>query len=931
MDNNFKTDPVCGMQVNAETGSVSAVFEGTEYYFCCGNCKVKFLNSPDLFIRPGKNSSEDQDCCSKENTLHSDKKPKPVIQELKILNNLNNDLIGESRYNKETSFDIIIPVSGMHCASCVQGIENNLSKIPGVIEANVNLAAKSASVKSETPVSTKELVAAVEELGFRVPKTSVRIPVSGMHCASCVKNIEDKVNSLSGVISVSANLADNSVNVEQISETADHPSLKKTIESAGDFKVIDNQDEETSEEPERDIFKKEQITLKRKFFVSAILTIGIMAGSMQSLFPFLNSFPRSSMLIVLMFMTAPILFWCGSVFFRGLFANLRNRTADMNSLAAIGTGSAFIYSSAVTLFPGIFPESSGFVYFDTAAMITTLILFGRFLENRAKGRTSDAIKKLMRLQPKTAKVRRNGEYVDVKISEVLEGDYILIRPGEKIPVDGTVIAGYSSVDESMLTGESIPVEKTEGADIYGGTVNQSGSIEYRATRVGKDTFLQNIIKTVREAQGSKAPVQRIADRIAGIFVPAVVGAALLTLLLWMTVPAEPSFRQAMMNFISVLIIACPCAMGLATPTAIMVAAGKGAKLGILFKTGESLESVRNLTHLVFDKTGTLTEGRPSVSKIYTFNNFSESEVLAMAYSAEFKSEHPLAKAIITAAENKGISFLETEHFGIVPGKGITAVISGRTVVLGGIDFIEDYAETGENARDLFGSLAEEGLTPVCLAIDNKTAGIIAIGDKTRAEADTVITILKRKNYKTVIISGDNKYTVESLGRDLGVGEVIAGVLPDEKSKEIKKLQDSGNRVGMVGDGINDAPSLVQADVGFAMGAGTDIAIEAAGITIMRNDLKLIPAAIELSQKTMRIIKQNLFWAFGYNIIGIPVAMGALYPFYDNLSSLPLFGQIIQSLVPGGFISPVLAAAAMALSSVSVVTNSLRLKRFHPKY
>jgi len=912
------TDPVCGMTVDPEAGAESAVYQGQTYHFCGGGCRIAFLENPDRFTSP--ENAEAASCCSASGTSqakHPKKNSVPVTE--------------TGSHSSQTGLQPLrIPITGMHCASCVQRVEKALANVSGVAEASVNLASEQALVSLERPVPLQEITNAVEHTGFGVPRNTARFPVSGMHCASCVKRIEDSVFRAKGVTGVTANLADNTVTIEYISGITNTSELKTAVENSGDYRVIDIPEEQDAIDAEQAIRRREYSRLKRKLIVSAVLTAGIMTGSMQDLVPGLAGIPRQVMLISLLLLTIPVLAWCGSAFFTGFLANLRLKTADMNSLATVGTGSAFLYSAAVTIFPGFFPESQGHVYFDTAAMITTLILAGRFLEARAKGRTSEAVRKLIGLQPQTAFVLRGGEFTEIPVSEVQPGDRILIRPGGRIPVDGTVTAGYSSVDESMLTGESIPVEKTGQSPVFSGTINQTGSFEFEATRTGRDTMLQQIIKTVQDAQGSKAPIQRVADRIAGIFVPTVVGIAALTFILWMTIPAEPSFSRALLNFISVMIIACPCAMGLATPTAVMVSSGKGAEIGALFKNGESLENLGRLTHIVFDKTGTLTTGKPEVTGIHEMNGFTQNEVLKYAYSAELKSEHPLGEAIINAARDRGVEAGDVEHFGAVPGQGLTAIVDGKPVIIGSPDFVSIYADISSEERNFYTAYASEGKTPVFVSIDSQTAGIITVSDRIKDEAADVIAELKGKGLTPVMISGDTPETAKAVAGKLGISTVMAGVLPQDKASEVGKLQEAGHSVGMVGDGINDAPALAQADIGFAVGTGTGIAIETASVTLIRNDLHILPAAIELSRRTMRVIRQNLFWAFGYNTLGIPIAMGALFPVYDGLLQIPALSVVLMAVVPNGFISPVLAAAAMALSSVSVITNSLRLRRFRPK-
>jgi Cu+-exporting ATPase len=613
-----------------------------------------------------------------------------------------------------------------------------------------------------------------------------------------------------------------------------------------------------------------------------------------------------------LFITIPVVFWSGSRFYIGFWKSLRHRTADMNTLVAVGTAAAFIYSLVATVNPGIFASAgrAADVYFDTAAVIITLILLGRLLESQAKGKTSEAIKKLIGLQAKTARVQRDGREIDIDIDEVNIGDTIIVRPGEKIPTDGVVLDGYSSVDESMLTGESIPVEKKVGDEVTGATINGTGSFRFRATRIGKDTILSQIIRMVQQAQGSKAPIQRLADKIAGVFVPIVIGTAVITFIIWYFWGPVPALTIALLNFVAVLIIACPCALGLATPTAIMVGTGVGAENGILIKGGESLEGAHRIDTIVFDKTGTLTRGKPEVTDIIASNGFSEKEILYYAASLERRSEHPLGEAIVSRAEKEKVILGNPEDFHYMPGQGIAGRIDGREILLGNSNLMNergiDIASFDSDLKKLHGG----GKTTMILAVDKKPAGIIAVADTLKPDAKKVIDQLHRAGIKTAMITGGNKNTATAVASLIGIDDVIAEVQPQDKAERVRKLQDEGRVVAMVGDGINDAVALAQADLGIAIGSGTDIAMEASDITLLSDDLSGVIRSIELSRKTLRTIRWNLFWAFIYNIIGIPIAAGILYP---------VMGTV-------GLLNPMIASAAMAFSSVFVVTNSLRLKR-----
>jgi len=614
---------------------------------------------------------------------------------------------------------------------------------------------------------------------------------------------------------------------------------------------------------------------------------------------------------VLFLLTTPVLVFAGSQFFTGAWKLFKHFRADMNTLIAVGTGSAFLYSAAVTFFPFIFPAGLQHVYYDTAAVIITLILFGRMMESRAKKKTSDAIHHLMALQPKNARVIRNGQEQEIPISEVQVEDVVMVRPGEKIPVDGVVQSGRTSVDEAMITGESIPVEKNIGDMVIGGTINKTGSIQFVARKIGKDTVLAQIIRLVQEAQGSKAPIQRLADVIAGYFVPVVIVLALITLAIWLTVGPEPRITHALIAFVTVLIIACPCALGLATPTSIMVGTGKGAENGILIRNAEALEMAHKLNAIILDKTGTISTGQTKVTDIIADDGMREDELLKISASLEKGSEHPLGEAIVRAAEEKNLKLVKIEDFEALPGMGIRGRLHNRTILLGNRNWFEENHFNLEKLNPVLDRLANEGKTSILVAEEQNIQGIIAIADTIQEDSAQAISRLKKLGMKVFMLTGDNQKVAQAVAEKVGVDEFYAEVRPEQKVSYVKKLQKQGYRVGMVGDGINDAPALAQADVGIAMGSGTDIAMEASDITLVRGRLSSVPVAIELSQATIRNIKQNLFGSFFYNSLGIPIAAGVLYPFFGLL------------------LNPMIAAAAMAMSSVTVVSNALRLKRFKP--
>jgi Cu+-exporting ATPase len=744
-------------------------------------------------------------------------------------------------------------------------------------------------------------------------KDRVILPIGGMSCASCAARIERNLKKLNGVTDAGVNFGTEKASVEYIPSLVDLQTIKKTITDTG-YSVIEVE-EKNLLSADREMRERELQILKNELIESASLTIFIMLGSMQIFIPFLPSISHSAMNSILFILTTFVQFKCGSRFYTGAWATLKHLGADMNVLVVVGTTTAYLYSAFVTFFPSVFPWAESEVYYDTAAVIITLILLGRYLEQRAKGRTSEAIKKLMGLKAKTAKVIRDGEEIKIPAENLILGDIIVVRPGDKIPVDGIITEGGGALDESMLTGESMPVEKSKGDEVIGATINRDGFIKFKATRIGKDTVLSQIIKAVEEAQGSKAPIQRLADKVAGIFVPTVIIIAIVTFITWYLL-GQP-FTMAMLAFVGVLIIACPCALGLATPTAIIVGTGKGAENGILIKGGESLETAHKINTIVFDKTGTLTEGRPSVTDVITSGQWSvvsgqktnSDELLILAASVEAGSEHPVGLAIVNGAREKGFKLYDIENFEAFTGQGVKAKIEDKIILLGNEKMIADNRIRLDGFQEKADELSGQGKTPMYIAINSDMAGIIAVADTLKKDSIEAVRELQNMGLEVIMITGDNKRTADAIAREIGIKRVLSEVLPQDKAEEVKRLQKEGKVVAMVGDGINDAPSLAQADVGIAIGAGTDIAIESSDITLIRNDMRGVSSAILLSKKTMRTIKQNLFWAFIYNIIGIPIAAGILYPFYGIL------------------LKPIFAAAAMAFSSVSVVTNSLRLKKF----
>jgi Cu+-exporting ATPase len=875
-------DLVCGMEVDPKSVKYSSQYKGEKYYFCSQNCKIKFDKSPEKYLK--------------------------VEEE---------EEVGESMADtisiKESNLKVIeLSIREMSCASCVEKIEKALLKLNGVRQANVNFGTeKGIVVYNPKIVNIKQLVQTIKDLGYHVITNRITLPISGMSCAGCVEKIEKNLSRLDGVVFVVANFATEKVTIEYLGSVVGIKDFKKAVESAGDYKVLETKEEEWIGDIELKIREKEYERLKSKFITSAILSVLVLVGSFQNLFPFLSQIPHQIMFYFLFALTTPILFWAGGQFLRGFWIELKRFSADMNSLIAIGTSAAYLYSSIATFFPQIFVSSGQEVevYFDTSAVIITLVLLGRLLEAKAKGRTSEAIKKLLGLRAKTARVIKDGKELDIPIEEMLVGDIIIVRPGEKIPVDGKVKEGYSSVDESMITGESIPVEKNIGDEVIGATINKTGSFKFEATKIGKQTMLSQIVKLVQEAQGSKAPIQRLADKIAGIFVPIVIAIAIITFVIWYFLGPKPSLVFALLNFVAVLIIACPCALGLATPTAIMVGTGKGAQNGILIKSGESLEIAHRLNIIVLDKTGTITKGQPEVTDIIAISEVGEDGLIRLAGSLEKNSEHPLGEAIVNYAESKNLELTEPEEFNSIPGQGIEGKVDGKKVLLGNLKLMREKKISLNEYEAKAVRLADEGKTPMFVVIDGEVAGIIACADTIKDGSIRAVEELHKMGLEVVMITGDNSKTANAIARKVKIDKVLSEVLPQDKAGEIEKFQKGNKLVAMVGDGINDAPALAGADIGIAIGSGTDVAIESSDITLIKDDLNSVVDAIRLSKQTMKVIKQNLFWAFVYNILGIPIAAGILYPFFGIL------------------LSPIIASAAMSFSSVSVVSNSLRLRKF----
>ena len=818
---------------------------------------------------------------------------------------------------------VTLPVEGMTCAACVSHVEGALKEVAGVVSASVNLATEQATVEFDSDrASLTDLIGAVDDSGYRTGFASITLNVGGMTCASCVMHVEHALRDVEGVLSVNVNLASEQARVEYLPGMAQLPDMRHAVSDAG-YSMEGVAGDESSHDAERLARTREIAGLRLRMIVASVLGLIIFLGSFREWFPWMPSFLQNW--YTLWALATPVQLWAGWQFYHGAWGGLKHRTANMNTLIAVGTSVAYLFSAAATLFPDALSveRAEAKVYFDTAAVIITLILFGRYLEARAKSRTSEAIRKLIGLQPRHAAILRDGVEVNVPVEDVVPGDLVVVRPGERLPVDGVVVQGVSSVDESMLTGESVPVEKTVDSSVYGATLNGTGSFQLRATRVGADTALAGIIRLVQDAQGSKAPIQRLADVVSGWFVQVVIGIALTTFIVWLVAGPSPAFIYALLNMVAVLVIACPCALGLATPTAIMAGTGKGAERGVLIRSAESLETAHRVDTVVLDKTGTLTMGLPRVTEVAA-SGVSEEQLLALAASAERRSEHPLRDAILAAAEERGLALDEVHDFQAIPGRGIRGVVGGKHVALGNLALMRELDCDLNGLEPEAARLSALGSSPVFVALDSRAVGVIAVADMPRPEAGEVVRALRGMGLEVLMLTGDNSRTAETIAAHVGIERVVADVLPGGKARAIRELQEAGATVAMVGDGINDAPALAQAQVGIAIGAGADVAMEAADITLVRDNLHGIVDALDLSRATMRVIRQNLFWAFFYNTALIPVAAGVLYPFFSG-------GNVPAALQPFlgeyGFLNPMMAAAAMAVSSFSVVSNSLRLQRY----
>ncbi len=880
-------DPVCGMEIQPQEAFATRQYKGQTLYFCSDNCVRKFDSAgsaPEQYARviPSATTGIASDAAG------------PVRLEL--------------------------PVRGLNRAGG-PALAQALEAVPGVSKANVNMRRSRVIVEYDPArAQVADLTDAVRRAGFTPDGQTLRLKVSGLYCAECVVKIEDALKAVPGVFDATMNAATNEVKVEYSPAIGDLDLLTQAVESAGPYRAVRAAE---ASEPELDkevqASEKEYRPLMRKWWFGAAVGVPTMILSYPWLFPFLRDlFPRGSQELrnvwyVMGVASLAVLIYSGSQFFVGMWEGLKRRSANMHTLIAIGTGVAWMYSTTALLFPQIFPSAEFTeVYYDVTVVVTALVVLGLAMEVKAKGRTSEAIKKLIGLQAKTARVLRDGKEVDIPVEEVLVNDIVIVRPGEKIPVDGEVIEGQSAVDESMITGESLPVSKKVGDEVIGATINKSGSFKFRATKVGKDTALANIIRLVQDAQGSKVPIQRIVDRVSAYFTPAVMILAIIGFVVWYDFGPQPALAYALIVAVTTLIIACPCALGMATPMSLTTGIGLGAQNGILIRSGDALQTAERLKAIILDKTGTITVGKPSLTNVVLVPGQKEQDVLRLAASVEKSSEHPLALAIVEGAQTRGLSLSDVQSFEAIPGHGVSALVEGRRVLIGNLKLMNREGIALGNLEETSKALADDGKTPMYIALDGQVAGILAVADTVKEDSRAAIAALKKMGLEVVMITGDNERTARAIARQVGIDRVLAEVLPQDKAFNVQKLQLEGKKVAMVGDGINDAPALAQADIGMAIGTGTDVAIEASDITLIKGSLMGVVTAIQISRATMRNVYQNLFGAFAYNTLGILVATGLLYPFF------------------GVLLSPILGAAARAASSVIVVTNANRLRRWRPK-
>jgi len=883
-------DPVCGMEIEPQSSFAQREHMGQTFYFCSQSCVDQFDKDPHHYVMTSATTG----------------------------------------YNPERTLTRIeLPVADLPFYKPVPNLEGCLLALQGVHGVTTNAGAGVLQVEYDSKkVNVPQMAEAVRASGFQMGGTNVKIGIENLRCASCVKFIEDELKSTDGVLSATVNIATQEASVDYLPQKATLAQLNAAIEAWG-YKPrptltdapVDKQEEAHAREYSR---------LMKMFWFSAIVSLPVLLFAYPQYVPVIRDLSINTIRLAWILSavaTLPVLFYSGYDFFTGAWAAFKHRSANMNTLIALGTGAAWLYSTFAIAFPSVFPEGTSEPFYDVIAVVIALVVLGQALELRAKGKSSSAIKKLLGLQAKTALVIRDGKELDLPVEEVLVGDVIQVRPGEKVPVDGVIVEGSSAVDESMLTGESLPVSKKKGDEVIGATLNKTGAFKFRATKVGKDTALAQIVKMVQDAQNSKAPIARLADTISGYFVPIVMILAVWTFVIWFVIGPQPQLVYALVTSVTVLIIACPCALGLATPMSLMVGIGKGAEHGILIRSGEALQTARAIQTVVLDKTGTITKGKPELTDVVISDQslaLSEVEgsvisdqLLRLAASVEKVSEHPLAQAIVEGAQARKVELAEVKDFEAIPGHGVSARVEGRNILIGNLKLMSRENISLGALEEKSKSLADDGKTPMFVAIDGKAAGIVAVADTVKEDSVEAIKALQSLGIEVVMITGDNRRTAEAIARKVGITRVLAEVLPEDKANQVKNLQNYPlpitKIVAMVGDGINDAPALAQADVGLAIGTGTDVAIEASDITLIKGSLKGVVTAIEVSRATMTNIYQNLFGAFIYNTLGIPVAMGLLFPFFGLL------------------LSPLIAGAAMAFSSVTVVGNANRLRGFKPKF
>jgi Cu+-exporting ATPase len=884
-------DPVCGMEIETSEAFATRSHQEQRFYFCSQKCVDEFDAYPHRYASRALAGPELEPSGSATTGFN------PAL-----------------RLNR-----IFLPIQGMKekgdAARWI--VTGRLQVVPGVRCAIVNPESGIADIEYDPQVaSTDALIRALEEGGFQVGGAQTRIGIENLRCASCVGFIENELAQTPGVLSASVSVGTQEATITYLPDKTDLAQLRAAIETWG-YRTRTAASDEPPDTQHAE-HAREYRRLMRKFWLAALISIPVVITAYPKFIPFVRDWPMVTLRLSWFgaaLLTLPVLFFSGSDFFTGAWAALKHRSANMNTLVALGTGAAWLFSTIVVLFPGLFPKGTSEPFFDVVAVVTALVVLGQALEIRAKGRTSEAIQKLMGLQAKTARVIRDGQETDIPVEEVLVADVVLVRPGEKVPVDGVITEGSSAVDESMLTGESLPVSKKPGDEVIGATLNKTGAFKFRATKIGKDTALAQIVKMVQDAQNSKAPIARLADTISGYFVPVVMILSILTFIIWFDFGPQPQLVFALVTSVTVLIIACPCALGLATPMSLMVGIGKGAENGILIRSGEALQTAQGIKIVALDKTGTITKGKPELTDVVTNEKWSgrEMALLQLAASVERLSEHPLAEAIVEGAKARNINLIEPSGFEAVSGHGVTAAVDDRRVALGNIKMMQRESVVLGDLEAKAAQLADDGKTPMYVAVDGEAAGCVAVADTVKEDSAEAIAAFKKMGIEVVMITGDNRRTADAIARKVGVDRVLAEVLPEDKVRTVQLLQKEGKKVAMVGDGINDAPALAQADVGLAIGTGTDVAIEAADITLIKGSLKGVATAVEVSRATMNNIKQNLFGAFVYNTLGIPVAMGLLFPFFGLL------------------LSPLLAGAAMAFSSVTVVTNANRLRGFKPRF